>query len=66
MSGMNTLASTALGITETMQGFIEARSTVFSLLEMQKTGIFLIASNYIHSHTSTVTSVSSNNLLPMT
>lgn len=36
MSGMNTLASTALGITETMEGFIEARSTVFSLLKMQK------------------------------
>jgi len=33
MSGMNTLASTALGITETMEGFIEARSTVFSLLK---------------------------------
>ena len=37
MSGVNTLASTALGITETMPGFIEARSTVFSLLTMQKT-----------------------------
>lgn len=32
MSGVNTLASTALGITDTMQGFIEARKTVFSLL----------------------------------
>ena len=44
-SGVNTLASTALGITETMQGFIEARSTVFSLLTMQKTDNFLNASN---------------------
>ena len=44
-SGVNTLASTALGITETMQGFIEARSTVFSLLTMQKTDNFFNASN---------------------
>ena len=31
-SGVNTLASTALGITDTMSGFIDARNTVFSLL----------------------------------
>ena len=32
VSGVNTSASTALGITDTILGFIEARSTVFSLL----------------------------------
>ena len=32
VSGVNTSASTALGITDTIRGFIEARSTVFSLL----------------------------------
>lgn len=33
VSGVKTWPSTALGITDTMSGFIEARKTVFSLLE---------------------------------
>ena len=40
MSGVNILASTALGITDTIQGFIEARNTVFSLLTMKKNSRF--------------------------
>ena len=35
VSGVKTWASTALGITDTMSGFIEARKTVFSLLEIK-------------------------------